>query len=857
MVKNFILILFSLVLDCVSAAAQNDMTAYSGKVTDTAGKAVGNVTCKLLDGKDSLLAYALTRRDGTYRLKAVNGGRQIEFAFLGYETRRIPLKEGCNVYDARLERKAVELKNVTVTADPITRRKDTLLYNVDAFRQKQDRSIEDVLKRMPGIEVSNNGEISYQGKPINKVNIEGLDLMGAQYNQATQNMPAEAVAQVQIMERNQPIKALEGKVSNDRATLNLKLKQGYKARPFGEADGNIGGSPVTWDNRLTAININKKNQLLFTGMMNNCGISLESLTRGMNSYTGMYTTEPLPAPFMYSPTAQTPPISQLYYLKNKSYYTGLNYLHAFTQEKTLRMNVMYYHDSGLQQDNIFNSYTAKDDTVNVFENNDIQNRNDLVKGILRYEQNTKNVYLTDEASATLGLGDALNNGNSNSGTLQEQIKRKQYDVQNILEATINTDAMLFDVSSIVRLYGSRERLGVTSGDEEMPTDYTARLRNLFTRNRIGTNFSLFGGSLGIGYIMEYKRNETTVSGVKDDMTGSYWLHTLEPKYEYNLPDGSLTLTLPVEYISYSYPMRGIKTHKVMFSPMLDIDYKLNTMASVDASVGIIRNADTRSVPFYGAIMNNYRTYTLGTDSMSFSRTKTASIRLSWLNTATMLSWNVYAIWQQINQDRYFSYLYASDLTLINPVWADNTHTSFSGVGNVKKIWRNAMFTLKGSVSYSYNKALASQNGVEGYIRYNAANAQVGASWDKLNWLTANLTVAGNITWKRPDTFSSTDNVLKNAYCSLSLDFMPIKALRLYADAAGTTYEITHNQYSTNLFLNAGAKYDFNKTLSVTLTAINLLNRESYEISSYQGSNYTFLRVPLRGRTVMAGINLKF
>lgn len=121
--------------------------------------------------------------------------------------------------------------------------------------------------------------------------------------------------------------------------------------------------------------------------------------------------------------------------------------------------------------------------------------------------------------------------------------------------------------------------------------------------------------------MEYKRNETTVSGVKDDMTGSYWLHTLEPKYEYNLPDGSLTLTLPVEYISYSYPMRGIKTHKVMFSPMLDIDYKLNTMASVDASVGIIRNADTRSVPFYGAIMNNYRTYTLGTDSMSFSRTK--------------------------------------------------------------------------------------------------------------------------------------------------------------------------------------------------------------------------------------------
>ena len=55
--------------------------------------------------------------------------------------------------------------------------------------------------------------------------------MGAQYNQATQNMPAEAVAQVQIMERNQPIKALEGKVSNDRATLNLKLKRATRHAP--------------------------------------------------------------------------------------------------------------------------------------------------------------------------------------------------------------------------------------------------------------------------------------------------------------------------------------------------------------------------------------------------------------------------------------------------------------------------------------------------------------------------------------------------------------------------------------------------------------------------------------------------
>lgn len=111
---------------------------------------------------------------------------------------------------------------------PITRKKDTLDYYVESFRQKEDYSIEDVLKRMPGIEVTTSGQILYQEYDINKLNIEGLDLMGDQYNQATQNMPAEAVSTIQVMENNQPIRALEGKIHSNHATLNIRLKKTIK-----------------------------------------------------------------------------------------------------------------------------------------------------------------------------------------------------------------------------------------------------------------------------------------------------------------------------------------------------------------------------------------------------------------------------------------------------------------------------------------------------------------------------------------------------------------------------------------------------------------------------------------------------
>lgn len=94
---------------------------------------------------------------------------------------------------------------------------------------------------MPGIEVTQNGQILYKGETINQFNIEGQNLLGNRYSQATRNLPVEAVSQVQVMENDQPIKALKSTAPSDRATLNIKLKSGYKTRPFGEVQGGAGG----------------------------------------------------------------------------------------------------------------------------------------------------------------------------------------------------------------------------------------------------------------------------------------------------------------------------------------------------------------------------------------------------------------------------------------------------------------------------------------------------------------------------------------------------------------------------------------------------------------------------------------
>lgn len=851
-----ILLAFVLTACSLAGFAQTGGDVYvEGRVSNSEGKALLNVTCKLLDKIDSLLAYSFTDKNGEYRIKRCAGAASIMFSRVGYKSETVRLKNGSSGYDATLYDRDLQLNNVTVTADAITRKKDTLMYNVDAFRQKGDVYIEDVLKRMPGIDVDESGRITYQGKAINKLNIEGLDLMGNRYNQATRNMPAEAVAQVQVMENNQPIKARQGKVNNDRATLNLKLKKNYRVKPFGEVSGSIGFDPTLWDNRATAISIAGNNQLLADGAMNNCGIGLGQLAVDMNTLEDAYTYEPEPKSFLYSPTYHVPPMSQRYYLDNKSSFAGLNFLHAFTKSSVLRVNALYYADTTVGEDSVFSRYVA-DDTVSIFENNRITDSRNTAKMSLAYELNTKKVYLSDRLTGSITWRDAANNNTTNIGKVEEFIYQKPRGLQNILTAELNTPSRLYSLSSVFRLYDNAESLSVVFGGDGSDSRML-KLKSTFMRNRVATVFDLFGNSLTLGYIMEHKHNNVAGTQSGHSSVSGYWIHTAEPMYEINFSGGSAEISLPVEYISCRYSWRDGRTARFMFSPHADASLKIGNLLTADVAVAYNQAADTDNPLTDGVVANNYRTYTKYPDSISVERTSLANLRLSYFDASSMFSCNVYAGWTHVRRDYYMKYLYAGDYTFATPEWHDNSRSSWSLVASLKKIYTRAGLSVDASCSYSYNKALASQNGIEDYLRYNAMNASLTTGWDKLSWINLSVTCAGNVSWKRHDCFSESGDLLKNVYYTVRMDVYPVSNVHAYSDFSQTTFEVSHGHYSTNCFWNAGVIYDVLKSLSLSVSAVNLLDRRVYEEAFYTGVNYQYYRTPLRGREMMVSVRLKF
>ena len=847
-------ILCFLILFPISVWAQKTVFVFKGTITRSGENGIVNVLCKALNAKDSLLAYSISRSDGQYTLQCKEQPVKLSFAKMGFATQCIPVEKDKLRYDVQLIEKSYAIDEVVVKADPITRKKDTLNYHVESFRQKEDYSIEDVLKHMPGIEVLPSGQIMYQGNSINKVNIEGLDLMGDQYNQATQNMPAEAVSTIQVMENNQPIRALEGKVHSNRATLNIKLKKNYKMRPFGDAEVGVGGTPVVWDGSLTGIQVARKNQLLFTGALNNRGASLRSLQSGMSNFTGIYTQEPLPAPFLYSATNRRPPISPLYYLDNRSYFAGVNYLHAFTPYSTLRFNLLYNHEGENREDSTRNEYYAAD-TVSVFDNNRQRTREDVVKGQVRYELNGRKVYVENILSGQWQATDSYNRNVTNVGSVMEDMHRKPYYLQNVANVNLTTPARIYTLASIVRTYQTRERLSAvwTADNEHERQDY--QLNHWFMRHRLSTAFDVAGYPLTLGYIVEYKHNR--LHDTQYTATSSYWLHTLEPSYQIEWSGGNVELLLPVEYIRTHCGWRTKNDRNVLFSPSLDVSQRFGYLLRLDASVAYNQNASNIDPWFNGTMMNNYRTFTVGTDSLSVQRTTLANLRLSYLNTVTLLSWNLYAGWTRSTSDHYFESLYLPDYTLITPVWDDRTKTTWSVALSCRKNFREAHLSLSGQTDYSYNKEYVAQNERADYLRYHALHASLSTQWSGLSWFQPKLTLAGNLSWKKPDAFSATDNLLKNAYYSLTMDFYPISKLRLYVDFSQSVFEIAHSHYSVNSFLNAGLRYDFHPRWTVSADLSNLLNRKDYEVSLYQGANFQYYRVPLRGREFLVSLRFKY
>ena len=224
---------------------------------------------------NGLESYGLTDEKGKYKLNLKgNTSYKIQVSSIGL----ITINDTLNTNEENIERnyalRADIVLDEVVVKMPIVVRGDTLIYNADSFKNGSERKLEDIIDKLPGVEINESGQIEVEGKVVNKLMVNGKDFFDGDTKIGTKNIPSNAVDKIQVLRNYAEVGQLSGVRNNqDNFAINIKLKQGKESFWFGNVTGGFGDSPE--DNlyllQPKLFYYNPKYSINFIGDLNNIG----------------------------------------------------------------------------------------------------------------------------------------------------------------------------------------------------------------------------------------------------------------------------------------------------------------------------------------------------------------------------------------------------------------------------------------------------------------------------------------------------------------------------------------------------------------------------------------------------------
>lgn len=190
-------------------------------------------------------AYGITNDKGKFVLNLnKNATYNVKISYLGMQNKEITITtQSENItQNITLEPGGIELEGVEIVREmPVSIKGDTIVYNADSFKTGTERKLEDILKKLPGVEVNADGEVEVEGKKVTKLMVEGKDFFDGDTKLGVKNIPADAIDKVQVLRNYNENSILKGVENNqDNIAMNIKLKSGKKNFWFGDMTAGIG-----------------------------------------------------------------------------------------------------------------------------------------------------------------------------------------------------------------------------------------------------------------------------------------------------------------------------------------------------------------------------------------------------------------------------------------------------------------------------------------------------------------------------------------------------------------------------------------------------------------------------------------
>lgn len=768
----------------------------SGVVKNEEGKPISGANVTISDStSDETLAYFITKSDGKYALKIENSSHELyelKVRAMNYAFISDLVSESSSNYDFILQEKAIELKEVKLKESPIRKKGDTISYDVTNFKDIKDRSIADVIKKMPGIEIESSGRILYQGEPINKYYIEGMDLLGGKYSLANENLSADAVDKVQILENHQPIKILDSLVYSSKAALNIKLKS--KVTYSGKAEVGIGASPLLYQANITPMLFTKKQQMIGSYQGNNRGndvsrqlktLSLEDLLNESEKFS----TEN----WLSIANVETPNFDSERWLDNTINIGTLSHLLKLKKELDLRINLSYYNDFQKRFGETNTQYFLPSGNLflNEIKQNYLQIESLNLKATL--SQNSSKNYLENVIEFKGDWNSSRGNINQNNNSISQHLTQPNRQFTNQFTTIRKIGKQLITFKSNISYKNYSENLNISPGVFIDFINNGNNYHNAFQKIHFDkfttNNFAEFSkgikaftlqSKIGIKYTNHTMGSDLLVD---DETVSSTFINntrwsTLNPyienRFSYKKNRLNLSFYIPFQWYNLDNKSFGTKSsyNRFYIEPKFNIGFDFSKFWKVTTSHNFSNDLGSLIRLHEGFIL--YRYNSIQQNSGDFNEVKkwNSSLRFEYKNPIKSRFINFGYSYNWIENNLMYNYNYNSDAsTILEALDLKNHQKTHSFNAKISQYFSKikTTFNLAGGYNLTTYDQLLNNDLIE--INNTILTSNFDASFRLLSWMTFEYKY-GVTNYKNKLSENSKSRTITNQLHQFGLHFFP-------------------------------------------------------------------------------------
>jgi len=865
-------LIYSLILLLIPAGVFSQSFSLKGEILNNTGSPLTSSTVVLLNPADSTMQYfGISGTDGKFEIKNIKRGNYLmQAAFIGYETLYLPIdipyKNNGDLGPIPMAPRLVKLDEVTVTGEriPLKIKQDTLEYDAKAFKVKPDAVAEDLLRKLPGIEVDRAGNIKALGEDVKNILVDGKEFFTGDTKVATKNIPADALDKVQVYNKKTEeaeFTGIEDGVRNQ--TVNLQLAEDKKDGVFGELMAG-GGTGKHFQANGKVYRFSEKSQIAALGMMNNInkygfdfgdylsftgGIANISHGGGIKIGGGSFPInfgETVPG-FATSGAAGL----NYSYSSSKSRRYFISYLGSGSkrelEEKTQTTN---YRESGSWFSDATSEQVQRDSSHNVNF------------GIRHLFRETNNIILDGGVSfntGTIPLSSTVSNYLND--VLTNSMTRESTDISDRLSGNIRATYMkrINEGTTIFKINGNGSLSNSNSNTRfENRTDFlspvTSELINQFQDNSIktyswGASASLTQKIKGQYYmdlsLKSSNSNEMLVRRQGETGMGSLLIDTLSPDYEKIARSMSpgLTLRRSSKKLSFSMGLSytfgkystslwddGPEEFSYKFlQPSFNWDWEYKTGRRL--SLRYLSMVNTPSANQLLPVVNNFNSLSLFYGNRDLEPEFMHSISANWW-IFDQFSFTTFLMGARVSKtDNKINYARTVNDQLSQEIHLVNVDRDFSASANIdfSTPIRSLGIKTNLSIEESYNLGLNIVDAIENEVTSYGHRLSLTFDNRKKEKWDINTGAAINIT----NAMYSIQESLNNTYYDLSwfgeLRFTPGEKLDMNVSADITNYTAKSFEESQMVpLLGAQISYFFmkNNRAALTLTAFDLLNKNT-------------------------------